>query len=81
MNRTFPVTSLALGRECLYVTGSHAKGFLSCINPANGKQVYKTPMPVGVTAVTLSPDGSRLRVCNRDVATVSEVDARSWESW
>jgi DNA-binding beta-propeller fold protein YncE len=71
-----PVTSLTLDGDRLYVTGSHAEGFLSCINLSNGKQVYKTPLGMGATAATLSPDGSRLWVCNRYEATVSEVDAR-----
>lgn len=72
-----PVTSVAVDGEKAYVTSSYAMGYLSAIDLKSGKELYKTPTGMGAQAVTLSPNKSKVYVCNRFKNTVSEVDAKT----
>ena len=74
-----PATGVAVSGDKLFVTTSHAKGFLSCIDLKDGKMLYSTETAMGACAPVVSHDGERVYVMNRYRGTVSEVNASTGE--
>ena len=74
-----PATGVAVTEDKLYVTSSHARGFLSCIDLEDGKLLYRAETAMGACAPVVSHDGEKVYVMNRYRGTVSEVNASTGE--
>lgn len=74
-----PATGVAVAGDKLFVTTSHAKGFLSCIDLKDGKMLYSTETAMGACSPVVSHDAEKVYVMNRYRGTVSEVNASTGE--
>lgn len=74
-----PATGVAVAGDKLFVTTSHAKGFLSCIDLKDGKMLYSTETAMGACSPVVSHDAAKVYVMNRYRGTVSEVNASTGE--
>ena len=74
-----PATGVAVSGDNAYFTSSYDKGKLYCFSLGDFSEKYTTTLPMGSCSPVVSHDGSRLYLCNRYKATVSEVDAASGE--
>jgi len=61
---------------CLYATCGESKGYVVVVDAVSGKTVHAIPVGHSPCAPVVSPDGSRLYVCNRFDNTVSIIDLR-----
>ncbi len=72
-----PPTGIAVRGDAAYVTSSHGEGYIQRLDLAARRTDYIRPTGMGACAPVISTDGSKVYVCNRYKATVSEVDART----
>ena len=55
-----PATGVAVTEDRLYVTSSHARGFLWCIDLKVGKLLYRAETAMGACAPVVSHDGEKV---------------------
>jgi DNA-binding beta-propeller fold protein YncE len=72
-----PPTGISRSRETLYVTTSHGTGWVTAIQLATGKIIFKTETGMGACAPIVNLDGTRIYIFNQYKTTVSELDAVS----
>lgn len=65
---------LGAGKGELYVTCGQPAGMVYVVSTASGKTTASIPVGYGACGPALSPDGSRLYVCNRFQNDVSVID-------
>ena len=73
-----PATGVTILGNRVYVTSSHATGYLSCFELSGEyRTLFTTPSGMGACAPIISNDGQKVYVCNRYKSTISEIDAQT----
>ena len=66
-----PPTGVAVKGQMLFVTSSHAEGFLTCIDLSSGEVKYRVKTAMGACSPVVSKDADKVYVLNRYKGTVS----------